>query len=97
MPSRTPRQVTRAFVKVLLALARSYEVVLAVTRDSTAAELLKAYKKVVKKTHPDKGGVAADFRRLQAARGEWEACLKSPPQWGRRWANAAQEECSVFL
>ena len=67
MPRRTLRQVTRAFVKVLLALARSYEVVLAVTRDSTAPELLKAYKKVVKKAHPDKGGIAADFRRLQAA------------------------------
>ena len=57
-------------MKTLLALARAYEVNLAVARDSVAAELLKAYKKVAKKAHPDKGGTAANFRHLQAAKEE---------------------------
>ena len=47
---------TRAFVSVLLLLARSYELVLAINRDSSEPELFKAYRKLLPKVHPDKGG-----------------------------------------
>ena len=53
----TPLQLAkRAFVKVLLALAAQYSVSLQLTRDSPDAHLLPAFRRVVKKVHPDKGG-----------------------------------------
>ena len=47
---------TRAFASVLLLLARSYELVLAINWDSSEPELFKAYRKLLLKVHPDKGG-----------------------------------------
>ena len=62
MPSRVA-VATRAFVAVLLALARRFEVLLAVNRDSSAEQLVKAYRKLLLKTHPDKGGRKVDFQK----------------------------------
>ena len=39
-------------------------------------EAKKAYRKAVKKTHPDYGGSAAEFRKVQAA---WEALNRRSP------------------
>ena len=61
---------TRAFVAVLLLLARHCELVLEVNRDSSAERLVKAYKKVLLKAHPHKGGKKEDTQNLQAAREE---------------------------
>ena len=47
---------TRALVFVFVVLARSYEVALRVNREFPAEEVLKAYKKVLLKVHPEKGG-----------------------------------------
>jgi hypothetical protein len=47
---------TRVLVSVLLVLARSYLVVLEVNRDSPPEQVLKSYRKVLLKVHPDKGG-----------------------------------------
>ena len=63
---------TRAFVSVLLLLARSYELVLAINRNSSERELLKAYRKLLLKVHPDKGGKESDQRSLQEAKERWE-------------------------
>ena len=63
---------TRAFVSVLLLLARSYELVLAINRASSEPELLKAYRKLLLKVHPDKGGKESDQRKLQEAKERWE-------------------------
>ena len=47
----------RAFVKVLLALAVHYSLRLgALSRDSTDEAVLRAYKRVLLRVHPDKGG-----------------------------------------
>ena len=62
----------RAFVAVLLLLARRYELVLEVNRDSSPERLLKAYRKVLLKAHPDKGGSKVDAQKLQAAKESWE-------------------------
>ena len=43
---------TRAFVAVLLSLARAYQLALDVNRDSSRELLLKAYKKLLLKVHP---------------------------------------------
>ena len=72
MPVSKVAAATRAFVGVLLAFARSYEVALTVNRDSGPDELLKAYRKLLLKTHPDKGGKKRDQQRLQEAKEQFE-------------------------
>ena len=79
MPVSRLGAATRAFVAVLLLLARRYELVLEVNRDSSAECVLKAYKKVLLKAHPDKGGRKQDAQTLQAAREEWEKVRKASP------------------
>ena len=77
---------TRTFVVVLLALARVYKLVLEVNRDSSAEQLVKAYKKVLLKTHPDKGGKTADQVKLNAAKETWDKTRgrgTQPPVEGR--------------
>ena len=46
---------TRAFVKVILALAEVYGLVLGISKDSTPAEVKVAYRKFFLKIHFDKG------------------------------------------
>ena len=93
MPSSLLTQATRAFVKVLLTLAQVYELALTVNRDSSEKDLLKAYKRVALKAHPDKGGANKDFKTLQAAREKWEAlrATKAERPAGRRWGHADPE------
>ena len=68
-----------AFVCLLLALARKYQVkVLGLTRDSLAAVLEKAYRRVILKCHPDKGGSGVDQVRLNDARDLWKAAARAP-------------------
>ena len=62
----------RAFVSLLLLLSRSYHVILPVTRDSSDAQLLSAFKRLARATHPDKGGKTEDQQRLNAAKDRWE-------------------------
>ena len=45
----------RALVKILLALAAAYSVVLNVNRDASDPDVIKAYRRVASKAHPDKG------------------------------------------
>ena len=45
----------RALVSLLQLLAAAYRCVLEVTRDSSDQEVKTAYRKLSKKTHPDKG------------------------------------------
>ena len=53
MPAGGPQQAKRAFVKVLLTLAALYSVQVPVTRDSADDEILRAFRKVALKVHPD--------------------------------------------
>ena len=46
----------RALVSVLRVLAALYTVVLKVNREASDADVLKAYRRVILKAHPDKGG-----------------------------------------
>ena len=82
------QQATRAFVRVLLTVARVYNVALNVSRDSPEQALVKGYKKLVLKAHPDKGGAAKHFQTLQDAKDKWDALRTSkadrPP--GRKWS-----------
>ena len=51
MPASKLGAATRAFVTVLLLLARSYDLALTVNRDSSPEQLVKAYRKVLLKVH----------------------------------------------
>ena len=51
-----------------------------VKRDSSGKDVLKAYKRVILKAQPDKGGTNKDFKTLQAAREKWEALRTTGPR-----------------
>ena len=67
---------TRALVSLLAVLARSYLVVLEVNRESPPDEILKAYRKVFLKVHPDRGGTKADVQKLQETKEAWDKVRK---------------------
>jgi len=76
MPPKQPlkKECFRLFVGVLKPLLLKYQVrdCHLVTRDSSQELVLKFYKKLLLKVHPDKGGEEADFKRLQAAKESFE-------------------------
>ena len=78
----------RAFVQVLLALAISYGLVLGITRDSPDEALKAAFRKVIKKAHPDKGGRTDDAKKLHTAKDTWEKAKTSRGAAGRPPATA---------
>ena len=84
MPVSSLAAATRAFVHVLLALARTYNLSLVVNRDSGDEALRKAYRRVLLKAHPDKGGDKADVQSLQAAKELWDQARKDTPAAGRQ-------------
>jgi len=73
----------RALVSLLLALAQQHGVRVTVTRDSADSAVEAAFRAVVRKVHPDKGGRVADAQQLQNAREKWRSAkAKAAP--GRR-------------
>ena len=58
-------QAKRALVSLLKLLATAYKCVLDVTRDSSDQEVKSAYRKLSKRTHPDKGFWAKLLTRLE--------------------------------
>ena len=62
----------RSLVRLLLRLAAAYQVVISINRDATDVKVTAAFRKVVLKVHPDKGGKVADAQELQAAKATWE-------------------------
>ena len=73
MPIGALQRAKRAFVGVLRSLATAYDVNVDITRDSADAAITRAYKRVLLKVHPDKGGTEEDAKRLNAAKEEWDA------------------------
>ena len=56
---------------VILALAAVYGLVVAITRESDDVAVHAAYRRVVKRAHPDKGGSTESAQKLQAAKEAW--------------------------
>ena len=88
MPVSARNCAKRSFVTVLLSVASTYSVKVKVNRDSKDKDLLGAYRQVVKKAHPDKGGDKAKFQRLQAAKEAWAAECQKFPKVGAPFASA---------
>ena len=83
MPMSVHQRSKRAFVQVILSLAAAYGLVTQVNRDSDDEAIKAAYRRVVRRVHPDKGGSVADAQRLQAVKDEWDATRKTSKQRGR--------------
>ena len=66
MPVSAQQRLLRTLIAALKAVAAKYNVVLDGFQERTAtdAAVRRAYKKVVRKAHPDKGGDAEDFRTV---------------------------------
>ena len=62
--------------KVLLTLAAFYTVQLTVTRESIDEEVLKAFKRISLKAHPDKGGRLEHCQLLNSAKDTWDAARR---------------------
>ena len=62
----------RAFVSILLDIAAIYSVTVRVNWDSDDKTVMTAFRAVVKKAHPDKGGQTAHSQKLHAAKESWE-------------------------
>ena len=75
-----PTQAKRALVKVLLTLAAVYSVRLTVSRDSPDDEVLRAFKRVLLKAHPDKGGLLAHSQDLNAKKEAWDKARQKQGQ-----------------
>jgi curved DNA-binding protein CbpA len=83
MATDAKQSAKRAFVTVLLALAVAYSLVLGITRDSNDASIVKAYRRILLRAHPDKGGSTSDAQKLQESREAWEATRKASGTKGR--------------
>ena len=74
----------RQLVKLLLTIAAAYGIVLGITRDSGDSDVSSAYRKVMRKAHPDKGGNVQDAKRLNDAKDIWEKAKTEPSNKGGR-------------
>ena len=85
----------RALVTLLLAMAVTYHVTLSnINRDSPDLTVLAAYRQVIKKAHPDRGGQVADARMLTAAREKWDLANQRngrPPKKKARCVHAVRD------
>ena len=73
MKTRPLQEAKRAFVTVLLFLCQQYGLKTGFNRSSADAELEKAYRRVILKAHPDKGGSKVDFDKVHSAREDWRS------------------------
>ena len=78
----------RALVTLLRSLALAYNCNVDVHRDSQDEALRKAYRKVSRSVHPDRGGSEEDQKRLNAAHEAWSNALRARPVRGRPKAAA---------
>ena len=60
MPASAVLLAKRAFVKLLVRLAHAYTIIMSINRDASDPKVLAAFRKVVIKVHPDKGGGVAE-------------------------------------
>lgn len=67
----------RALVGLLKTIAAAYGVVENISRDSPDEDLRSAYRRILRRAHPDHGGDAEHQKSLNNAIGAWEEALKA--------------------
>ena len=69
----------RELVKVLKELAAKYSITFTftLTRESSDEDVIKAFRRVSLKAHPDKKGDVQDFQELSATNDAWQDLLKN--------------------
>ena len=97
MPMSVYQRAKRGFVQVILKLATAYGLAGGINRDSEEDAIQAAYRRVVRRAHPDKGGTLADAQQLQAAKDEWDTARKANKQRGRPRGPAAAPQVSKSL
>ena len=80
MGSSTHLLAKRAFISVILALACAYQLIVDVNRDSDDVPIMRAFRRVALKAHPDKGGKKGDMQKLTAAKEKWETARATTTQ-----------------
>ena len=86
----------RALVTLLKSLALAYGVTLQITRESSDTQVRSAFRKVSRKTHPDRGGKEEDQKRLNDAHDLWQEALRQPRgNPGRRAHSTASDEGGI--
>ena len=88
MPARAVQLAKRTLVSLLRSLGRAYGVPLTVTRDSADAAVNAAYRRIVLKVHPDKGGRG---RQRRAAGRGLSPQLTRRVRWGPRRGKSVPE------
>ena len=78
MPCSAVQVAKRALVALIHALALVYHVEAKCTRNSPDEEVVRAFRKLVLKVHPDRGGNDQHQQQLNEARSSWEAAKKKP-------------------
>ena len=73
----------RALVSLLIRLAKLYSIVLDITRDSADVDIRRAFKKVSRKAHPDRGGSGEHQQTLNDTHAAWEQSQRDAKGRGR--------------
>ena len=81
----------RSLVALLKALAKTYGVVLELSRDSSDTQVKTAARKVSLKAHPDHGGSEDDQKLLNACRDAWQEAAEQA-----RGKRGNERSCSSF-
>ena len=72
MPTGARQRALRAFGVVVRRMARKYRLAQAdITANSVAKDVVRVYRRLCKKVHPDKGGSTADFQDLDGVYQAW--------------------------
>ena len=74
----------RALVSLLLRLAALYSLTLGVNRDSPDAEVKRAFRRVSKRTHPDRGGDKTKQQDLNNAYAAWESAVRQAAEKAKK-------------
>ena len=93
MGTSSRQEALRKFASVLRAVAKTVNASLPHERLSRCneKEVLEAYKALLKKAHPDKGGTAEAFRTLFEAKAAWDAAQHGAGRPGRDAGRAKSE------
>ena len=75
MPCSLVQVAKRALVRLLITFATTYEISLNLSRDSPDQALRAAYKRVIVRVHPDKGGNVEHAKQLIEAKENWDKAV----------------------